>query len=584
MPVRSQLKPMDLKTSPPHGSVPSAPLPAHFNESTVAAWLAALPLANRDACIDSLLVMLPALQKQSHIPCGERLAILERILPVAEIQVQQYSRSQLADEAFPLTQSAQRAASRCFLIARALGDGYRRIAMDPDFMSEWALAGQSRTAVLLRALQNYGQALLRLKLSYHPPPFDFWRHIYELFRLAENNHWLQRAAGETTAVTLEGCFLALMLFPLAPTNRHRPRDIRQIFLLLQRFSVRAQLGSDWQQGDQKAFFVVDLDSDREPRRVATSDLECGGGLRFLFTRELVESMISHFSGPVGMSELGGGLSGGLLKRLVRALGVPERRKSVRHPDAGERVIIIGLKSVIEALWRGRQSKDLPEARTFLQYKGVKWLNVPDFQVEILPDERPQGTERFVRSERALGTLIREQAAGMSREDIWGENRFSGPPGVGDVSNLKAAMINSSARGCCLLWAHRQVSCLKVGELIGFPTEQGTLYIGVVRWLEQTEEGDVNLGVELIAPRTRAVRIYAVGRGTPEMALFLTQDACVRGEPSILVSTAKFNVGQTITIDDAGGLGHYRIEKLLESNPSFQQFTLSEEPSPVPAVL
>jgi len=575
---------MDLKTSPPHGSVPSAPLPAHFDESTVAAWLAALPLANRDACIDSLLVMLPALQKQSHIPCGERLAILERILSVAEIQVQQYSRSQLADEAFPLPQSAQRVASRCFLIARALGDGYRRIAMDPDFMSEWALAGQGRTAVLLRALQNYGQALLRLKLSYHPPPFDFWCHIYELFRLAEGNHLLKGAAGEATAITVEGSFLALMLFPLAPTNRHRPRDIRQIFLLLQRFSARARLASDWQQGDQKALFVVDLDSDREPRRVSTPDLECGGGLRFLFTRGLVESMIAHFSGPVGMSEFGGGLSGGLVKRLVRALGVPERRKSLRRPDAGERAIIIGLKSVIEALWRGRQSKDLPEARSSLQYKGVKWLNVPDFQVEILPDDRLQGGERFVRSERALGTLIREHATGMSREDIWGENRFSGPAGFGDTSNLKAAMINSSARGCCLLWAHRQVSCLKVGELIGFPTEQGRLYIGVARWLEQTAEGDVTIGVELIAPRTRAVSIYAVGRGAPEVALFLAEEVRVRGEPSILVSTAKFDVGQTITIDDAGGLSHYRIERLLESNPSFQQFTLSEEPSRAPAVL
>ena len=472
-------------------------------------------------------------------------------------------------------------ANRCFLLAFELGNGYRQIAFDPDFTSDWSLAEKGRTTVFFRATQYYGQALLRIKECYLPPPHGFWRHVYDLYRLAESHELLHEpvvhpGAG-VPAVAVRDRFLSLMLFSLSPTNRHRPREVRQIYVLLNRFCAFAQLHKLRQRDGQTALFVIDLDADREPCRILQQHVEAGKGVRFLFTRELVDRMVGYYSEPVGMGEFGSGLSGGMIKRLVRSLGVPERRKSQRLAESGDRVVIVGLKHMIGALWRGRPLKDLPEGSTSIQYKGVKWLNVPDLQMEDRSDEPTRESERVARSEHAIGSMMSARKGFMSRDDIWGDRRFSGPGGIADLATLSAATINSSARGYCLLWTHRSVACLKVGELVGFPTGEGVLHAGVIRWLQQTTDGDVMLGVELLAPRTRAVSISASVRGgTLEMALLVPEDARLLREPSILVQPAKCNVGQALTVDDIAGLKNYRVERLVESSPSFQQFTLAED--------
>ncbi|MBS1211408.1 MAG: hypothetical protein H6R26_24 [Proteobacteria bacterium] len=581
---------MNIRTHQSTGTLNPFAVPRQFSDASVSAWAESLPLANREFSVRALLAIIRELNRKEHIPCGERFVILERLRPTAEMLNQQCVDTHLTDAAFPLSQSAQRVANRCFLLALETAHGYRRIAMHRDFSLDATMDDRVRAVVIYRSLQAYGQALLRVTECYQPSPQNFWRSIYELYQLGEAHGLLStplsNLAPEEGERTIGDIFTAIALFSLACANRHRPREVRQLYALINYFSNFAEMRRTAVSSDQSAQFVIDLRSDRGPYRIAASSGEVTDAFRFLYTRGFINHLLERSTGgATGRQGVSFGLSAGVIKRLVRALGAtPERRKSNRLDERGERVVIIGLKHMIELLWRGRPVAPLSPESAAVQYKGVKWLSVPDLSLEHLPADRIGSVQRGNRNEIAIGAMMSERKRILSREEIWGDQRIAGPDGGVDISQGSVETINASARGYCLLWTNKIAACLRVGELLGFPTQTGVLHIGVVRWLNQIIDGGLMLGVEMLAPRTQAVRLSVGGRSTAmQMALFVPADKRLSHNAAILVQPAHFDVGEALTVEAAGVSHSYRIERLLESSPSFQHFALVED-TEVPVTL
>jgi hypothetical protein len=111
-------------------------------------------------------------------------------------------------------------------------------------------------------------------------------------------------------------------------------------------------------------------------------------------------------------------------------------------------------------------------------------------------------------------------------------------------------------------------------LVGLGFREGSLHIGVIRWLRQATNADLTLGVELLSPKADVVKVNFIGeRESGRNALLLPSNAGLQQTAGLLISPSQQDTGNVMVTTGSGVAKTYRLGKLLESTPSFQYFSL-----------
>jgi len=140
-------------------------------------------------------------------------------------------------------------------------------------------------------------------------------------------------------------------------------------------------------------------------------------------------------------------------------------------------------------------------------------------------------------------------------------------------------VNTSAHGYCLCWVSKELSCVRVDELIGVPDENGNLNVGVIRWLSHDTDDNLLLGVELLSPFATPVGVSVAGSFDEERrGLLLPVNASLGASSSLITPPACFQLGQIVRLDAAGRSRNCRLERLVETNFSFNHFGVVEAES------
>ena len=563
-------------------------LPAEFSAQAIAAWAAELPVANMDYSGDAILALLRALNVLGELASAERFGIVEQLRPIAYMLSQQGAERHLHDPAFPLTPSLKRRAARGLGISLELGRAYRRLVATEDFGGTLVLGEDSLALVIHRALEAYGRALLRIMEGYGSVPEGFWRDVYALYHLAESRQLHQfrvTDGGESDGGggTIRDCFARIVLFARSCSHRHRPRKMWQIFELLGAFAAKAHLGVAPVLNGRCAPFCLDLDADVSPGYVNSPQAGRGGNQRFVFTDVLIQAMLKHFEDPANRRFNGGVLDKATLKRLLQALGPLERRKSPRISEDGECRLIVGFDPLMATLAgttrQDERDQELAPVEWTIQYKGISWLKVPNYALEQPGPQESSARiadHRVQRSESSIGWVLHERKGGVSPQQIWAGTATGAPLASRDAIGLIGLLMNSSARGYCLLWTKKEVAKAKVGELVGLAIDGSSLHIGVIRWLRHNADEDLMFGVELISPNAQVVEVNLDGeRVAGRKALFLAPNAALQQSAGLVLKPAFFQAGRILAARGPGGVRAYQLAKLLESTPSFQHFSLVE---------
>lgn len=533
------------------------------------AWLAELPLINARYCLEAMEAALESFNARPGLHASTRLVLAELARPTALALIQR-SEGLMLDASVPYPAEIEAHADYGIRLHKELGMGYALAAFDPACSASGSKGTLRLLGALYRALEHWGLVLLWTTLAYRPPEEEYWLILFRLFQIAEARGLLNVRFED--AETAEPCktplalFKRALLFSQANPRRLRQRDMAGAFRLLGALEDLARLGQEPVHDGLAAEFLLDIGGRNPPARTRLRSADAENP-RFLHTRNLALLLMD-------MAEASGtpmqyAIDKSALARVARSLGGVEKRKSMRRPETDACWCVGGLSSVMGAL-----SEPLPFTAQKPELLGGK---PHPMGLEVLRDEEdwtPNGRfeARILRNESPLSKLINKKRGMVSADDIW--NHEEDAPNRAPTAVVKGTIVNSSARGCCIIWPSLPSARTKVGELLGvwLGPDRGLNFIGAIRWLECDRNG-LTLGVELLAPAAELVDVYDSASKPKGRALLLAAVAALRPDPELLALPGTVQVGSVLRLGSDKGVTAYWVREALEATPSFGRYVL-----------
>jgi len=141
------------------------------------------------------------------------------------------------------------------------------------------------------------------------------------------------------------------------------------------------------------------------------------------------------------------------------------------------------------------------------------------------------------------------------------------------------VINTGAGGYGLAWDSDETTNAQVGEAIALREKEYNLYhwrTGVIRWLQNTDEHGLQIGVQLLAPRAIVVEVETIRNRSysqilPLRVLMLPGMKTLQHPPSVLVRAGVFQSGDILEIAMLGKKLYIELGDIGESPSFFTQF-------------
>ncbi len=602
-------------------------MPNEPDIEAVASWLKQLPMANAQKTCDVFRVFLTTINSQ-HIAPKSRFEIIEQLRPLL-LTLSPVLDFVYTEKGFPLDERSRGMAQLLLQCYFELSKSYKLVADDVAFSDSRLFSIIQRATVLHRSLQTRSLAQTRIAQLYEAPPAQFWREAYDVFLMAESlgvaNEWIQDSeVNDTNKSTIAHVFKLILLFSMSNPNRYRQNNHKHIYSLIEQFASLCGLAEASMLDGRKATFYFDFDQDCAPRHMSHMEPDTSGKLRYLFTRRMVEEIIANIhmlTVADKRSPLCQRLERPLVFRIIRSLGAPERRKSMRISEDDERPLLIGMRPIIDAIIdsRYRELRDPNSSPIVNQPVGakniflgpeeiqdndstavyqsvsspyqyvseksgrfiakVKPVNVPDYKLMPVDDGwnslNIDGGRNENRSENNMAGWFRKpEREQVTFEDIWGdtsENVLHDQLDNKQSSNSACKLINSSVTGYSMVWLDNGPEKIKVGELIGFPLEDNRFELGSVCWIFNSEEGQLSFGIELLSASADVTKIKFRDRSSgSSYALLLSDD---EDGIDILLTPSEYKIGDSLELDTDVSQGKYSLEKLVESTGAYSRYSL-----------
>lgn len=599
----------------------------------VVRWINDLPMANAPKVCETIQVLLSSLNTRP-IVASSHYAILDALWPVLKI-VSPVLDTHFMERGFPLDTHPRKMANLSLQCYVELYKNYKRIADDIAFADDQVLTKNQRVITLFRALYACKLAQTRIAQLYEGPFTDFWKDIYDIFLKAESMGLVDESIEASEAIdcgssAIANLFKCILLFSLSSPNRYRQRHHAQISALIEQFVELTEIRECAVDNGRKATFFFDLADDSAPRHISHMDNGVIHNARFVYTRTMVEEIVANVQSlsPSEPNNLLCQLDRSLIFRVVRSLGAPERRKSMRVSENDNRALLIGMRSIVDAIIDSKSREtarsdkthgfdashnvfterdntekevfennlqDSPLSKVYQYGSGessrlvakVKPINVPDYG--LMPVDDGWEMQNFevgrgeTRSEsdmaRWFGKPTQEK---ITCDDIWGDTSetisYSDTPvKLRETSDSMGKMINSSVTGYSMVWLDNGEAKIKVGELIGFPSDDNRFELGTVCWIFNSEGGDLSFGIELLSPSADVVKVNDSSDSNAfAYGILLAEISATEEGTNILLPPSNQKTIDPYAIRFDGSLAQFRLGKLVDSTGAYNRFSLVKE--------
>ncbi|MBK6436326.1 MAG: hypothetical protein IPF83_10955 [Rhodanobacteraceae bacterium] len=476
------------RVAPTRASIPS-------DAKGITQWVAALPLANPLSASRVLLQGIHDLNGLRLDP-SVRLHALETLRsPMAQLVAQ--ADRQVIGSTFPLPHAKQQLGLQSREFHEAFALGYRTVVHDLCLPAGKLpfLKGGTAALASARAIDHYGESLLRGYLLYQTPSPGVWQSLHDLYRFTDAIGVVDKTVADPllgkAVVTPKRCYAHVLLLAISNPYRLAQKEMADAHEVMRAWALYCDLSMAGGEND----FDVAQDQDRGPGYSA-DERQAAGAQRVAFSaaraqqyleREL--SLTSISPGPLGFGLKGGpksALGQDLIRRLCSAWRPQFDRNHSRLSAGHELETLIGLHAIHFHL-----------------------AGQLDF-------------ENFVRELRGPGISLSERDKTASWAQGSGEGSRALP--------TRAQVLDQSLGGYRLQWGAESGAKARIGELVGLasPEEDDAAarewMVGVIRWLRFTLDGQVDAGVELLARQAEpaALRISEAGSSfkTPVRAIEL----------------------------------------------------------------
>lgn len=491
-------------------------------------WVEQLPIADSVQTARQLYRTVYHLNR-SRLQVEDRLELMElyveptaTVADVLAVHLEQF--------ALPLSGKKRRLAGFLRELHMEMAYGYKTVVQD-------LIGRRHRDDALLvtaihRAIEYLGDVLARSYRVYAPYPAGVWREIHTLYEYAEHHGYVD-AGVDGPAETIRHRYLEALLLGVADPYQMLPNDCKRVEVLLQHTASRARLGL-CDSSDRRFRFVIDLKSDAPPAWMIAEYagpslrvLETGGLVRFFsrVTERLAAGVAARDTG-LGLDMLNTALSD-LLGRLLHVWSIPPVRRAERVKGHGTLAVCTGFKAAHFFL-TGQAGVDgeRPAAETLLRHETEDYLDLDSDE-----PRRTTAAEYF----RVLQWFVRDE----------------GPAG--------------------LLLARDGSEPLNVqaGDLVVVERDPGRWQLGVARWLKTPDPDCLEMGIEILSARPKAVFLdTAAGRKPAILVDGVSAD-------TLITRPGTIGLGSAVRLLRDDSLPEMvSPSKRLEHNPSFECLALA----------
>lgn len=407
---------------------------------------------------------------------------------------------------------------------------------DPDYYSI-----QEKTSILSNGIHAMGRGLLYTYQTYSKPYVYFWHKCFQFYRLAQL-YRLTENEFNPDARNIDNAFKRVLVFALSNTNQFSPSEMRTIFELLGHYAAHTGLLMSVPKKKFKGIPSIHLKGNGPPTILdEKSDVHDPDRL-YIATVTVASKILEATSDKRAHHAPTDRL---MLLRLARTLTLNEQRKYPREPVEGDHFGIMGYDNIVGYLRNNEIEQQNILAKTG-HFDPSRPGELRDLNFEILSNGDNQGAEKVPLSAFKVVEFT-------TTTEIWRTN--SPNP---NETNLR--LVDKSAKGYGLLWTDNLIKP-KVGSVIGIAHKNLTM--GLIRWLAQSKETGMFMGVELLGNNATTVKVS--NPGYPDITvygIFLMGSEAAKQPASLILMSKNFRPNEFIFIHKNHRNVRYRITKQL----------------------
>ncbi|OHC69884.1 MAG: hypothetical protein A3H93_12925 [Rhodocyclales bacterium RIFCSPLOWO2_02_FULL_63_24] len=386
------------------------------------------------------------------LPVLHRLKIDELLQQRAE-RIDEALTPMLLDVKLPLPIHLATLAQGLIGLRAELGATWLEVAADAD-TQELARIHRSKTQICLQGIFNLSRQFIASLLIATPTPIGFWRNAQALYHRAHQSvDPTATLPAEISAI--DACFKAMLALTAAQPEGLAPREIAFLADYLATYAVSARIDPlpPEAAGD---WFWLDANRDQPPVALARLSPEGEPCLYFRFG-ELADVAARH------LDQLNDGVP-------PLSLGLPLQAAGADYRNALE---------------RARQCWVAPRRRSF--------------------NRRPQSLPVEVCTQ--LSSLWTSLESGSRREPTSSNC---------ELTYSDWTLLNEGPSGYAIVHVVGEVTGIAPGCAVGLRTGPGAAWqICLVRWARSESSSHVELGMEVLAPSAKPVRIQTLSNRNPE---------------------------------------------------------------------
>ncbi len=548
-------------------------------------WVSGLPMANVSETARQVLDALVEFNRQ-EIPNQSRLKIAELFRQPIHYITKNLEKDYI-DAAFPLTIKSRRA-------IRLSQELYAELAVSYKIFIRESFAYQDRSSKRLvaiaihRALICLSEILCLATLGYDQYPESLWQETNFLYALAAKNsiHRLPIQDHIKTASAsrcIGDLYKRLLLHALASPCYLRQRENQLVYRQLLKWANFVRLTTPDINGNNSGQFLVRLSSDEPPKHLSCEQKKLSKRCRILDTQRLInhinELLVvkpeSQNSKKTQVDVVG--LPQSILEHLIVNLGNRPKRKFARTKLGYTLKLAVGIPHVHNLA----KANALHDAAMYSGASGanIDWLDqhIPNHQASSDDSESDWGDS----SSLLLNSGIEDDGAshmGTMLEDNV-QSPWAAKYNQSEVEAYECTTRNESAGGYCIDWGNTNAPKIKPGELIGIQSVATGDQFGVAtaRWIKNSSEDRLQMGIQLIAPNSYAVEVRLDDDSKISCvysSLLVPESKFAKIPLSLIVPANAYHEGDVLWVNGGSKERRVCLTQLLSTTTSFSQYQIT----------
>jgi hypothetical protein len=556
--------------------------PFFFNDKELTDWIEQLPIANVGETSKQIFKVLREFNR-TQIPSKRRLQSVEHFHQPLSYIAANLSKHYVGS-GFPLGDKPYRIAGLNRELHSGMATAYKSVITDLLMESQGKPDRKQLVEAIHRCMSYLSRVILLSVLVYDPYPKRIWRELHVLHRLAA------RYGIESTQVddpidkqgrtsSIDESYRRCILFSLASPYKMRQKDNLMVFDILLEWSHLAKIHS-YDNAPEETTIIIHQNSDLAPGHETSVAAAESRYLLKMDASNLITQLREQFSdSQPETSRLQGisALNTGLVRQLIKLWSKAQKRAFVRTKLNFELRIAVGLRSIHKLISLGNEPEQPAEQQleegTWIESafaEGQSHLTIsPHFSLMPMESNSYNLTrgdyEEFGPNSRDFATLDE------STPKIWDKE----PKTLAQPATNTFKTINESAGGYCLDWSGEQIPKIHVGELIGVQSAMSAnqFGVGIVRWMRQTANERLQVGVQMIAPNAMAVSAQEKTNNESESYdCLLLPEVGTSGQPtSFICPSYPFALGNQLQVNEGENLREIKLTRLLETSGAIAQF-------------